>query len=178
MKKIITAISLIVPMLITSLVHAETGIRLEPSVGMGILVAGDKHATGGFAFSGAFLIGTSLTDSGSFGVSYQNLVLLNTFKTVKSMGVYDQNAFMAYLKPSDNVSFDFGPSLDLFSMILCNNENFCDRQSGMAGGAHFRFSVVGKSALGFVANAHWSWIPSDYYSGSVWSANVGPVWKF
>jgi hypothetical protein len=176
MKKYFLIASFIIPFLVENTCNADD-LRLDFSIGAGILIAGDKHATGGFALAPSLLVGKSITDAGTVGLSYQNMILFNTFRSIQNIGVYDQNSFMLTLSPSDKVNFDFGPSLDLFSMVLCNNEDLCSRQSGIAPGVHLRFSISNDTKFGFVINTHGSWIPSPYYNGPILSVAVGPAWR-
>lgn len=164
----------------SSICYADSvKLRLGAGAGIGVLVAGEKRVTGGLSLSPSVLIGLKLKPW--LGVSYQNLPNFNTFKTITYLGILDENSFMITLVPSEYVLFDVGPSLDLFSLTLCNNDNWCARQTGMTGGAHARLAVIGKFmsvGLGVVANLHWSHIPSRLYTGPVVTSNVGPVWEW
>lgn len=157
----------------------DTKFRLGAGVGLGVLVAGDKHATGGLSLSPSILVGLKFKPW--IGMSYQNLPNVNTFNSVTALGILDQNTMMLTLAPSDNVIFDLGPSLDIFSMVLCNNQDMCDRQTGLAGGAHVRAAFIGKMmsvGFGIVVNVHGSYIPSRLYNGPIFTTSIGPVWEW
>lgn len=157
----------------------ENGLRVGAGMGVGILVAGDKHITGGFSLSPNFLLGYQFNDV--VGISYQNLPNINTFKKIENAGLLDQNSLMLTIKPHKNVLLDGGPSVDFFSMFMCSNGYYCERQTGFALGGHLRGAFIGKVmsvGTGVVANFHLSFSPSKLYDGVIFTSNVGPVWEF
>lgn len=150
-------------------------LRLGFGTGIGVLVAGKKYATGGLSLSPNFLIGLKFKEW--IGISYQNLPNMNSFNTITNFGIIDQNAAMIMIQPNDKIIFDLGPSLDLASLVLCYDRYTCARQTGFVGGGHLRVIVLGQImsiGCGAIANFHASWIPSPYYTGLMFSSNIGP----
>jgi len=159
-------------------------LRLGAGVGAGVLIAGNKCVvgvaskciTGGLSLTPSVLVGMKFNDM--WGVSYQNLPNINSFKTINNIGILDENSLMLSFAPSSNMVFDLGPSLDITSLVLCDDYRFCDRQSGVVGGGHLRGALLGRFmsvGCGAVFNIHLSWIPSPYYTGFIFTSNMGPV---
>lgn len=162
----------------TDLMAQESGLRLGAGMGVGVLVAGDEHITGGFSLSPSVIVGYK---GELIGISYQNLPNVNTFRKIENAGLLDQNSVMLTIRPHKNIFIDSGPSIDFFSMYMCSNDNRCARQTGFALGGHLRIAVVGKImsiGTGIVANAHLSFSPSRLYNGVIFTSNVGPLWEF
>lgn len=166
--------------LTSSVVSAEEiRLRLGAGMGVGVLVAGDKYATGGLSLSPSVVVGMKFHPW--IGISYQNLPNLNTFRKITYLGILDQNSLMVTLIPLDYLYLDLGPSFDIFSMILCSNQAFCARQTGLAGGGHFRAAILWKImsyGMGAVLNFHITVMPSVLYDGMVVTSNIGPVWEW
>jgi hypothetical protein len=158
------------------LLHAETQGRLSLNPGFGMLIAGDKYSTGGFAFTGSVLLGVKFNET--IGIAYENSANLTTFKSVANMGLLDVNALMFTVTPSEHFIFDIGPSVDFFTMVLCSNEPRCGRETGFAPGGNIYLTFLKDKDFGVAANVHGLWVPATLYKGPMFTTNIGPVWAW
>lgn len=148
--------------------------RLGAQVGFGMLVVGDKHPSGGFAFLGGGVVGyRGGQETTGWTFVYRNSAYLSTFRSLKGIGIYDMHALELGWLPSKHFGIEAGPAIGTYFMTVCSNDDQCAKLGGWTPGGVLNINGYITERHGIIAEGHVAYMATSLWKGPITTVHVG-----